>query len=164
MHKSNCFVLNLIARVSLLEIDPHVKCLILAARDGEVNVVVDILRDGSHVDCCNETALFVAAINNRSDVAKVLLENGANIIWQNRFGNTPLIHAARFNNARVMEVLLHHGADPSIVDGYGRTALGVAREKDCEEAILLLEKYWVSACQGAVKLNATIRMFCEVLH
>ena len=90
----------LIARVSLLEtVDREVVNRFHgAASDGDVNVVIDMLRDGVSVDCSDEygqTALYWAAVNNRIDIVKVLLDSGANVNWQNCFGITPLMDAAR---------------------------------------------------------------------
>ena len=73
-----------IAGVSLLEIDDQqvVKHFCEAASKGDVSMVVDMLRGGVPVDCCNEedqTALHLAATNNRIDVVNVLLKSGANV-------------------------------------------------------------------------------------
>lgn len=146
MHKLNCFVLILIARVSLLEIvdRPVVERFHNAARSGNVNVVVDMLCNGVPIDCCNkrgETALWLATANNRADVAGVLLEGGANVNWKNNYyGRTPLIIAAMGNSTDVMKVLLHHRADRSIMDVEGKTALDWARWGEHKEVMWLLEK------------------------
>lgn len=103
-----------------------------------------MLQAGVPADCFHErdqTALVMAALNNRAIVANVLLESGANVNWQDRFGFTPLMKAALYNNTHVMAVLLHHGADRSIVDVDGTTALDYARLSNNKEAIQLLEKY-----------------------
>ena len=132
--------------VSLLDIvDPDVAVSFhCAARNGDINAVVDMLRAGMPVNCFDDndrTALHWAALNNRVDVVHVLLESGVNINWQNLWGNTPLMEAVKRNNTVVMEMLLQYGADQSIVDEEGITALEIARILNYEEAIRLLEKY-----------------------
>ena len=136
----------LIARVSLLEIVDQdvVKRFMDAARFGDVNVVVDMVREGVPVDCYDEydsTALNWAALYNNIDVVNVLLESGANVNWQDRSSFTLLMGAAMSNSTGVMEVLLHHGADRSFVDEKGKIALDLARLYNHKEAIRLLENY-----------------------
>ena len=143
---TNQTVLMLIARDSLLEIvDPDVVGrFIHAAREGDVNAVVDMLREGVPVDCCDtvdQTALSCAVFFNHINVVNLLLESGANVNRQHRSGVTPLIVAAMMNYTNVMEVLLHHGADRSFVDEKGKTALDLARLYNHKEAIRLLENY-----------------------
>ena len=136
----------LIACVSLLEIiDPDVAELFTdAARKGDANAVVNMLHEGVPVDCCNQydlTALHCAAFANRTDVANVLLESGANVNRQNRSGRTPLMQAAMMNSTDVIEVLLRHGADRSMEDIKGDTALDRARTHNHKETMRLLKKY-----------------------
>ena len=146
MHKLNCFVFMLIARVSLLDIVDRrvVEGFHYAARSGNVSMVVDMLCNGVPIDCCNkggETALWLATANNRTDVARVLLERGANVNWKNNYyGRTPLMIAAMDNSTDVMKVLLHHRADRSIMDVEGKTALDWARWGERKEVMWLLEK------------------------
>ena len=136
----------MIARISLLEIVDQkvVDRFHQAAIDGDVNVVVDMLRAGVPVHCCDKydsTALLWAAFHSRIDVVNVLMKSEANINRQNRHGYTPLMRAAFDNSTDVIEVLLHDCADRSIVDVKGNTALDLAREFNYKEAIRLLEKY-----------------------
>ena len=79
------------------------------------------------------------AVSSRNKIQQriLLLENGANVNWQDRNDETPLIRAAHYGRIYVMELLLYHGTDPSIKDKYGQAA----RVNKSEEAIRLLEKY-----------------------
>ena len=90
----------------------------------------------------SHTALIWAARYNRIDVAKVLLESGADVNIHDGVGNIPLIKAALCNNTGIMEVMLHHCPDPSIVNIVnmrGQTALDVALAFNNKEAIRLLK-------------------------
>ena len=59
----------------------------LATEDGDVSKVVDMVEAEMPVDILDEggnTALMNAAYNNRTDVVRYLLANGANVDKQNR--------------------------------------------------------------------------------
>lgn len=55
----------------------------------------------------------------RADVAKVLLENGANVNTQNRFGEVPLFFSFQGGDVPVVNVLMEHGASLDIADSNG---------------------------------------------
>ena len=78
--------------LSLIEIDPQlIRSFTIAARDGDVTKVVDMLESGMPVgigDKYDYTALMGAALNNRTDVVRCLLEKGANVNKQDRDGRT----------------------------------------------------------------------------
>jgi uncharacterized protein len=65
-----------------------------AAEDGRVEAVVLLLRHGAIVDGgCHPggaTPLIVAALNNRAEVARLLLAAGANPLARDDEGDTPL--------------------------------------------------------------------------
>jgi ankyrin repeat protein len=75
------------------------------------------------------------------DLAKLLLENGANPNIQDKYGNTALFMA----DLASMKLLLEYGANPLIKDNDGMTALDHMKEDDTaedperEEKIQLLE-------------------------
>jgi hypothetical protein len=74
------------------------------------------------------------------DVAKVLLENGAdaNVTLQ----SLTLLHAAAFAGyPDIVELLLKHGADPSIRDSDGKTALDFARESNRKDVVKIIEEF-----------------------
>ena len=73
---------------------------------------------------------------------KLLIDRGANINVQDKYGRTPL-HLACENvdserHHECIEYLLQHGANPSIQDDFGRTPLHTAVEKGCLECVRLL--------------------------
>ena len=94
-----------------------------------------MLRDGMPVDVCYEnglTALFVATIENRTDVIKHLLHERADVNRQARYTkNTPLHWAARNNNTEVTRMLIDKGADDN------KTALDVADKGSKVERLLM---------------------------
>ena len=78
--------------------------------------------------------LHLASDRGHRDVALVLLEHGADITAQTKFGLTPLHEAS---NVEVARLLLEHGADATAQTKDGSTPLHVA--SDVEVARLLLE-------------------------
>lgn len=66
--------------------------------------------------------LITAAVFGRTDLAKLLVDAGADLNFRNNDGSTPLISAAFFGRPEIVELLLDAGADKSIRNRYGATA------------------------------------------
>jgi ankyrin repeat protein len=111
-----------------------------AARMRDVQAVRRELAAGVDVDVVNgraengdggNTALWFAAGGpwpKGVDVARVLLEAGADVNKPCEHGRTALHMAAAWGHADVVQLLLESGADPSIVDEEGLTPPMVARD------------------------------------
>jgi ankyrin len=111
-----------------------------AARMRDVPVVRQELAAGVDVDVVNgraengdggNTALWFAAQGpwpNGVDVARVLIEAGADINKQCEHGRTALHMAAAWGHADVVRLLLDNGADPTVADEEGMTPPMVARD------------------------------------
>jgi ankyrin repeat protein len=69
------------------------------------------------------TPLFVAIIENKSDVIKWLIDQGADINHQDRNGWTPLHFAVQGKQADAIALLLSRGADANLHDVYGNGPL-----------------------------------------
>jgi ankyrin repeat protein len=101
-----------------------------------------------------------AAMVNSTDVARVLLEHGANPNWRDDDGNTPIhrVITSRMvvDPAKFIQVLLEFGADPSLRNRAGRTPLDEA------EALLQTgrnaETYFPVRPIGPKKLEETIQI------
>ena len=124
---SNCFN----STVSSIEIDSDlVDRFLSAAYEGDVSTVNELLEEGVPIDCVDgrdQTALFRAVFNNRTDVIRLLLQNGANANKRNRLGNTPVHYAAMVNSTEAIAVLLKHGASINIKNNLGRKPIDEAR-------------------------------------
>ena len=127
-------------RFSYLETDEQlVDSFLYAARDGDVTTVVRMLRDGMPVDVSYRlTALHLATLENRTDVIKHLLHEGADVNRQGYNKNTPLHYAARGNNIKVVRMLIDNGADINLKDSRNKTPLDDA-DKGSEVERLLLQ-------------------------
>jgi ankyrin repeat protein len=101
-----------------------------------------------------------AAMVNSTDVARVLLEHGANPNWQNDEGNTPLHRVIQsrmvVDPAKFVQLLLDSGADSNLRNREGRTPLEEA------EALLQMgknaETYFPVRPIGPKKLEQTIEI------
>ena len=98
--------------------------LILAAREGNLQKVRDLVTNGALIDQSNDdekhTPMHDAAANGHLDVIRYLVEAGADMEREDYFGSTPLIRAAQQGHTNVVEYLLDMHAKES---SYGETAM-----------------------------------------
>ncbi len=66
--------------------------------------------------------LISAAVFGKPDAARILIDAGADINFQNNDGATPLHTAAFFCRTEIVEMLLRKGADKTIRNNFGATA------------------------------------------
>ncbi len=89
--------------------------LMTAARTGNVAAVEALLSAGATVDAKHsakeQTALMWAIAERHSDVARVLIEHGANVKASTKSGFTPLLFAAREGDLASARLLLAKGVD-----------------------------------------------------
>lgn len=115
----------------------------LAAREGHVDSVVRLLEGGAPVDApgreeSRATPLLLAVTGGLPEVAKALLDNGADPNSRNRHHVTPLMAAAYRGHPEVIRLLLSRKADLEAVNRDGNTALLMAVFRQHPEAVKLL--------------------------
>ena len=101
-----------------------------------------MLKEGVPVDCIdeyNQTALFLAALYNKTDVIRLLLQNGADVN-KRCWGFTSVHQAARMNHTEVIAMLIEYGASINITSNYGDTPIDLARRWKSEAAVRMLEQ------------------------
>ena len=69
-----------------------------------------------------------AAEHNKSEVLKILLQNGADIEAKDFDGETALIAAAEVGDLDIVKCLFDNGADVSLENADGDTAIDIASE------------------------------------
>jgi ankyrin repeat protein len=117
-----------------------------AIERGDLAAVKAIVEEGNAPDSALDygdepvTPLYRAAGQGRLEIAKYLIEKGADVNFRGReWGHTPLSEAASRGFDDVVEVLLKAGADPKIEDRNGYTAFAIAAlggQVDAAEALL----------------------------
>jgi len=116
--------------------------LLQAARRGDYVAVQRLLKttDADVHAADGMTALLWAAQANDVELARLLLESGADPNRANRYGITPLWLAATNRSPSMVELLLQHGARADAALPHGETALmAAARAGDVDAVELLLE-------------------------
>lgn len=72
-------------------------------------------------DIAGHTALHHACTppNGHAEITKLLLEKGANVNAQNRYGEVPIFFPFQGGDATLVDLLMEHGADLDIPDANG---------------------------------------------
>lgn len=112
-----------------------------AASAGYIAVVRRLLERGADVNGKNEageTALHLAAQNDRCNVIELLLERGADVNAKNKLDETALHSATRYDKLSSVQLLLHNGADINARNSFGQTAIHQAAKSGYNKVIELL--------------------------
>ena len=78
------------------------------------------------------------AFKGYADIARLLIEAGADLNRTNGNGGTALMFATLFGRNEIVKILLEAGADATLKDVRGLTALHLAGQQGNEEAWALL--------------------------
>jgi ankyrin repeat protein len=123
----------------------------LAAREGHLDAAGALIAAGANVKAIDEPKrkhgfshgwmpLHFAVLSNKPALAKLLLDQGADVNAVDRRGNHAPLHFAAFGgNVELVTLLLDRKADRTLVDERKRTPLDLAREKKHAAVIKLLE-------------------------
>ncbi|XP_054239327.1 kinase D-interacting substrate of 220 kDa isoform X5 [Indicator indicator] len=135
--------------------------LISAAKEGHAAIVAELLSHNvslEHRDLGGWTALMWASYKGRTEVAKLLLEKGANPnITGMQYSVYPIIWAAGRGHADIVHLLLQHGAKVNCSDKYGTTPLVWASRKGHLECVKYLLQMGADVDQeGANSMTALI--------
>ncbi len=108
-------------------INPPAMDLHTAALLGDLDVINQHIKAGSDLDekepSVGSSPLITAAVFGKTEVARVLVEAGADVNFRNNEGSTALHTAAFLCRKEIVEILLDNGADKNIRNIYGSTAL-----------------------------------------
>ena len=97
--------------------------------------------DGGSNKKMKQMNLLKAAKEGRTEVVKLLLENGANVKQADNDGETPLHFTAKRGHTEIAKLLLDNGAEVNQADKRGKTPLHTAAFRGRTEVVaLLLEK------------------------
>jgi len=118
--------------------------LLVAARNADGPAMTRALAEGAAINSRNrlgETALVVVLKNDRVDLARALIDAGADVNLGAINGVTPLMAAAYGGHVEIVRVLLAKGADISATDRLKKNAMTYAAgEGKTAVVALFLEK------------------------
>ncbi len=117
--------------------------LAIAAQNAKPNAAKVLLDAGADVNAPvaqgGYTPLMLTAISGSTEIATMLIENGANVNAANPGGVTALMIAAAGNRSGMVGFLLKSGADVNARSEDGRTALSIAQANDSDAVVKILK-------------------------
>ena len=87
------------------------------------------------------TPLHLASRMGHLEVARLLVEHGADVTVENQYGRTPLHWAVQDGGSDVVRFLVEHGADVTVQDYDGSTPLHWAAREGSVDVVRLLVKH-----------------------
>ena len=125
--------------------------LLVATTQGDLSAIKRHLKAG--VDINAETAtgglvLHAAALGTASSVVGFLIDQGAAVDHQDRFGKTPLHCAARQGNAQIVRLLIEKGANINAKAKNGSLPLDWAIKFDREAIVTILTEHGAETGRG----------------
>jgi ankyrin repeat protein len=119
------------------------RALLKAAGKGAVNEVLELIRNGTHIDAINEegqSALTMAINRQHMNVVKVLVESGATMDRSGFLVHKPLHVAVGTKNVDLVKYILDNGADPNEVTTLGSVLLIAVSARQEKLVALLLSR------------------------
>ena len=118
----------------------------LAAYLGQEPVTEYLIVNGADLNAIAKnhtgfTALTGATANNHTEIAKILVNHGANVNHRYEEGASPLMEAAHNGNSELVEFFIEKGADVNAKTKDGKSALTFAKEKNHSAVIEILKKH-----------------------
>lgn len=118
----------------------------LASYFGHKDLVKQLLDKGAdpNIPANNQfrvTPLHSACAISNIEIARLLIENGADIHARQMHGVTPLHSAAHNGQTKLAKLLIERGAEINAKMDTGESPVSLAEEKGFDETVLLLREY-----------------------
>lgn len=117
----------------------------ISAVGENIAIMNSLIKNGGNVNSCDEYGiplLCKVAGTNRIDIAKLLIEKGADVnSYDEVLGWTPCFVASWFNEIEMLELLLSKGCEANTFDFKFRTPLAIAVMKNNRNAVSVLLRY-----------------------
>lgn len=111
--------------------------IFMYAKKGEGLKVLELIEQGAQINqkekVFGDTLLIGALKSSKFEIAKMLIEKGADENERGYLGKTPLITAAEKNSFELCRLLLNQGADETVVDEEGYKAVDYVLKNDNPE-------------------------------
>ena len=85
--------------------------------------------------------IHAATISGSMDIVKFLIENGANVNIQNRYGDTALHFAVHHNRSFILSELLKANANPLVKNNVMKTPIDIAKDQNKLDYAKEMESY-----------------------
>ena len=167
-------------RLTFCPESPRRSPLVLAARQGHLNVVqyfldnfADIININyqtsvvSQKDNKNEhsaTALLAATLGSHIEVIKLLVSRGADVNKSSLTGCTPLQAASEIGNVDIMRFLIESGAGVNQPNLLGRSPLCTAAAENCLEAMEFLLRSGANSAQVDIHCHTAMHVAADRGH
>lgn len=152
-----CFLL--VSNYILAQKDQYAVKLMEALNAGDSSKTVEIasnVKSVNYRDSDDRSLLMIASKNGCTEVARILIENGAKLDFQDRNGVTALIFATAFGNTEVVKLLVIHGANLNLKTRQGKTALMIASQVGNTEIANIIQNSQLNNIPPNLKTEASV--------
>jgi ankyrin repeat protein len=115
--------------------------LMLAAINNHLELAKVLIERGADVNKPGWTPLHYAATRGHREMIRLLLDNEAYIDSESDNGTTPLMMAAYYASPLAVKLLLEEGADPVLVNSGNASALDMALSKDHQQSAMYIRVF-----------------------
>ena len=115
--------------------------LMLAAISNQIELAKVLIEHGADVNKPDWTPLHYAATRGHRDMMRLLLDHDAYIDSESANGTTPLMLAAYSAPPLAVKLLLEEGADPTLANHGQATALDLALSKDHQQSAFYIRAF-----------------------
>lgn len=112
--------------------------LMMAALKGHLDLARKLIERGADINKTGWAPLHYAATNGHLAIMDLLIENHAYIDAESPNGSTPLMMAAHYGTPAAVKFLLEAGADPSLKNQLGLTAIDFAHRANRKDSAELI--------------------------
>ncbi|KAL9982254.1 hypothetical protein ACROYT_G004279 [Oculina patagonica] len=118
-------------------------CIHWAVDGGKTGCIQWLLDNGVHVDVEDDSGcsplIRLASMNGSVDVARILVENGADVNKKDKIRKSSLMAAALNGNLPLVKLLVENGANLHAENEYGKTAVDFAETFRRKEVVAYLK-------------------------
>ena len=129
-------------RTNLNSLNQHDESpLMLAAINNQLQLAKVLIERGADVNKAGWTPLHYAATKGHREMMRLLMDHEAYIDSESENGTTPLMMAAYYASPLTVKLLLEEGADPTLVNNANVSALDLALSKDHQQSAFYIKAF-----------------------